>query len=164
MNQTNANRLIQYNNWANKRIMQWMIAAGESMVDVSLKNSFNTLRKTVYHIYDAQYAWYLRVQNQPLLHWPPSQHFSYTLQQFDMVLQQQSNDWLLYVNRLNDDAFNQIITYFNTKGQPFESTLADIITHWINHGTYHRGQCISMLHQLGQTEVGSTDFITYTRL
>ncbi|HQV01410.1 MAG: DinB family protein [Bacteroidia bacterium] len=164
MDYTKANKLIQYNLWANSLLMQWVIAAGNAAADTEVKSSFNTLRNTIYHIYDAQYVWFLRVQNQPLLHWPPSSNFNYTLAQFDIVLQQQSNDWLQFIATLKPNEFEQTIVYTNTKNQPFETTIADIITHWINHGTYHRGQCITMLHQLGFNAVGSTDYITFCRL
>ncbi|WP_431607929.1 DinB family protein [Zunongwangia profunda] len=34
--------------------------------------------------------------------------------------------------------------------------------HLFNHGTYHRGQIISMAHQLGFTEIPSTDFLFFS--
>jgi uncharacterized damage-inducible protein DinB len=97
-------------------------SGGNAAADTEVKSSFNTLRNTIYHIYDAQYVWFLRVQNQPLLHWPPSSNFNYTLAQFDIVLQQQSNDWLQFIATLKPNEFEQTIVYTNTKNQPFETT------------------------------------------
>src|SRR3954468_19555774 len=44
-------------------------------------------------------------------------------------------------NRIIDSfELDQPIQYTNTKGQPFENTVRDILFQIINHSTYHRGQ------------------------
>ena len=41
-----------------------------------------------------------------------------------------------------------------------ETSLAEIVLHAANHGTYHRGNISAMLHQLGDASV-MTDFVFY---
>jgi uncharacterized damage-inducible protein DinB len=35
--------------------------------------------------------------------------------------------------------------------------------HVFNHGTYHRGQLVTMLRQVGVTEIPQTDYIAFVR-
>lgn len=36
------------------------------------------------------------------------------------------------------------------------------LQHLFNHGTYHRGQIVTIAHNLGFTEMPSTDFLLYS--
>jgi len=38
-----------------------------------------------------------------------------------------------------------------------------MIMHCMNHSTYHRGQIITLLRELGATEIPGTDMIAYIR-
>jgi len=38
-----------------------------------------------------------------------------------------------------------------------------MLTHVFNHGTYHRGQLITMARQLGVEKLQQTDFIIWSR-
>jgi uncharacterized damage-inducible protein DinB len=40
--------------------------------------------------------------------------------------------------------------------------LGDLMRHVVNHGSYHRGQLVTMLRQLGKAPP-STDYILYLR-
>ena len=51
----------------------------------------------------------------------------------------------------------------NLAGEEYKNTVSDIIQHAVNHGTYHRGQILTMLRQLGFTKLFSTDYIAYCR-
>ncbi|WAH36567.1 DinB family protein [Alicyclobacillus dauci] len=54
------------------------------------------------------------------------------------------------------------VEYHNSKGEVFQTLLQDIITHLVNHGTYHLGNITAMLRQQGYTGV-SVDYITFVR-
>ncbi len=56
----------------------------------------------------------------------------------------------------------RIIQYTNSKGQPFENSVKDILFHVINHSTYHRGQIASYYKQKGGIPLIS-DYIFYKR-
>ncbi len=157
-------KLAQYNLWANSTLLDWMIKAGEELADAKCESSFPTLRKTIYHIYDAEFAWIVRLTNQELKYWPPSRDFNFTLMEFASVLKMQSQTLIDFVNQTDENNLNDKIEYPNVKGVLFSNTIADIINHVINHGTYHRGQLITMMRTLGYTDLGATDYIAYCRL
>lgn len=54
------------------------------------------------------------------------------------------------------------ISYTNSKGQEYTNTVDDILFHIINHGTYHRGQLVSLLKTEGVEPI-VTDYIFYKR-
>ena len=64
--------------------------------------------------------------------------------------------------RVLRNELDRTLTYKNSKGIQF-SSYSETILHCINHSTYHRGQIITMLRQLGQNNLLSTDYITYCR-
>lgn len=71
-------------------------------------------------------------------------------------------DWFAYLDGQSDEAIERIVSYKTTKGDPFETSLRDILSHVLNHGTYHRGQIATQLRQVGVTPP-STDFILFAR-
>jgi uncharacterized damage-inducible protein DinB len=58
---------------------------------------------------------------------------------------------------------DQVIVYKNTSGTEFKSTIAEIATQVINHGTHHRAQIGQLLKQVGIDALPPLDFIFYIR-
>ncbi|HNH65435.1 MAG TPA: DinB family protein [Bacteroidia bacterium] len=155
-------RYANYNKWANQRITNAIVSAGETVADTEMKSSFNTVRKTIYHIYDSQHTWIMRIQNKPYS-WPPSKDFKGDLNEFSKLLIESSQEWINYISNLNDVDFKKIISYKNTKGIDHQTPLEEIIMHCFNHSTYHRGQLVTMLRQAGVNSFEPMDFIAFVR-
>jgi len=49
------------------------------------------------------------------------------------------------------------------KGEHFKQPIYKMLLHVFNHGTYHRGQIVNMLRQLGIEKIPQTDFIVWSR-
>lgn len=62
----------------------------------------------------------------------------------------------------NQESLQRIISYVNSKGERFESTLEDVLLQVCTHGSYHRGQIAALVRAGGGIPV-NTDFITYAR-
>jgi len=45
----------------------------------------------------------------------------------------------------------------------YKQPVCQMILHVFNHGTYHRGQLVNMLRQLGIEKIPQTDFIVWSR-
>jgi len=54
------------------------------------------------------------------------------------------------------------VSYSNSKGEPWTSTVEEILTHLVIHSAYHRGQIASDLRSAGQ-EPAYTDYIHAVR-
>lgn len=57
---------------------------------------------------------------------------------------------------------NLIISYQNSKGQPYKNSIQEIFYHIVNHFSHHKGQLISDLRENG-IEPPVTDYIFYKR-
>jgi uncharacterized damage-inducible protein DinB len=66
------------------------------------------------------------------------------------------------VSRLTPEMLRTPITYRNSAGDQFTSTIEDILTHVALHGAYHRGQIAASLRAGGDTP-SPTDYIAFTR-
>lgn len=63
---------------------------------------------------------------------------------------------------LEEFNLDQKIDYRTSKGDPFISTVQDILIHVVNHGSYHRGQIMQLLRDEVNDAI-STDYIFYKR-
>ena len=77
--------------------------------------------------------------------------------------QSKSAEIIDYVAGKTEDELKQMLSYKNIAGQSFTSAIHDILQHVVNHGTYHRGQVITMLRQIGYTKLFPTDYIAFCR-
>jgi uncharacterized damage-inducible protein DinB len=70
--------------------------------------------------------------------------------------------WRDYLGGLSSTGLSQKISYKNSKGEPWSSTVEDVLTHVTLHSAYHRGQIASLMRASGQAPA-STDFIHAVR-
>lgn len=154
--------LTAYNVWANNRIVNFLQQQPETIVNTAVDNSFPSIRKTVYHIWDAQVIWYKRLRGESLTDWP-SKQYDDTFEGWQTYFIQQSEEFHFFTENKPDIFFEQHCIYYNLKGEELKETNGNIILHCMNHSTYHRGQIITMLHQMHITHLPSTDFIFYLR-
>lgn len=152
--------ILQYNRWANQRLLSII---PNDLVDQELVSSFNTIRKTVYHSWDAETIWYERLQKGNITAWPASASFFGGFDEAVQAILDQELRIIQYFELQNDSFLLDQISYKNMKGQEFINTFEQVIKHMVNHTTMHRGQLVTMLRQLGVTTIPSTDMIAYYR-
>lgn len=73
-----------------------------------------------------------------------------------------SEEIIKYLESIEVDDLNKVITYSNSKGEKFENLLTDILIHLSHHSPYHRGQIVSIIKPLVE-ELPYTDYIHYVR-
>jgi len=66
------------------------------------------------------------------------------------------------VSGLTPALLQKSITYKNSAGDQFTSTIEDILTHVTMHGAYHRGQIAASIRASGDTPA-PTDYIAFVR-
>jgi uncharacterized damage-inducible protein DinB len=67
-----------------------------------------------------------------------------------------------YLAALRDEDVARSVSYTNTKGQPFETPIGDILFHVALHGQYHRGK-INLLLRQANAGPSPVDFISFVR-
>ncbi len=61
-------------------------------------------------------------------------------------------------DEIKEDFFDHNLTYSNTKGIVSSRCFGELISHFFNHQTHHRGQISTILYQFGY-DIGVTDFL-----
>ena len=151
-----------YNLWANDTLATIISAIDESLYFEKVPSSFPNLFETVEHIWQAELVWMQRIQQIA-----PNKKPEFPTKDMKALLAsllQVNKDWIGFIEGLTDEKLAEITEYNNWQGLPFSTPVWQIAHHVFNHSTFHRGQLITMLRQLGVTTLPSTDYITYTRI
>jgi len=154
--------LAAYNLWANKKIENFVRTVSEENGNLVQKSSFPTIKETIIHIWNAQAIWLDRLHNISVLTIPGKDFMGTTLGAAAMLVEN-SNIWMKMVDSLDENKIHESVDYKNLNGDEFINTWAQIITHVMNHGTYHRGQLVTMLRGTGLTDLSSTDLTNFYR-
>ena len=93
----------------------------------------------------------------------PSDDFNGDMKELGNNLLHQNRMWYEWINNANEHQLQHVFQYQNTKREQFKQPIYQMLVHVFNHGTYHRGQLINMLRQLGVEKIPRTDFIDWSR-
>ena len=152
----------QYEYWANERLFQVIRTLTEEQQQQEIISSFSSVHKTCLHIWDATSIWWQRVHKVKEIV-VPSLSFHPTMSEIENGMLQQNTQWIEWIRTADEAAVTYVLPYKNMKGEPFEQEVKEILLHINNHGTYHRGQLVTMLRQLGMEKIPQTDYILYSR-
>lgn len=153
---------LAYNLWANERIGHLLMAQEDAILYAEQKSSFASIAQTVFHIWDAEVIWLTRMQGGMLSDWP-SKKFTGGKAEMLRGLINSSSELHQFIEQKGESFIETEIVYKNLKGDSFESTIEEILFHVVNHGTYHRGQIITLLRETGATQMVTTDLINWFR-
>jgi uncharacterized damage-inducible protein DinB len=162
---TQIQQLSAYHTWANKQITDWLRQADSAQWHLPIESSFTTLELTVCHLWNAEHGWLNILKKEPWSQAVPispvihtSQNDAPTQQEILLGFNQCSEQWNFYVANLNEE---QLLDTRLLGADKKPILVADIITHVLNHATYHRGQLITMGRQAGLQSPPRTDYIYY---
>lgn len=151
-----------FNLWAHQTICNTILEMDPQLCQQIVKSSFPNLYATVLHLWDAESIWWQRLKgHQQLL--IPSQQFNPDMKEVINGLLDQAAEWKAWVDGATAADLSATCSYTNLRGHTFHSTVWEIILHLFNHGTYHRGQLVTMMRTLGLTDLPATDFIHWCR-
>jgi uncharacterized damage-inducible protein DinB len=142
-------RLFRYNQWANREALISLRAAPPPPRSLRL----------IGHIVGAETLWHARLTGEraPLAVWP-----DLAPGQIETWLGDLDGMWTKYLERVVPARLGDRVSYTNTKGDAFTSTVEDVLTHVVMHSAYHRGQIATDVRAAGR-EPAYTDFIHATR-
>jgi uncharacterized damage-inducible protein DinB len=142
-------RQFAYDRWANREVFRTIRA------DSSDERSMRLLA----HILSAERLWLERITQQPqsMPVWPKAD-----LAQCETQIAELASLWREFLKDANDSSLSHAISYKNSQGEPWTSTLQDILTHVLMHSAYHRGQIASHMRERGNAPA-YTDFIHAVR-
>jgi len=154
-------RLFDYTDWANHRILDAALALTVDDFRRDLRGSHGGVRGTLAHLYGAELVWLERFKGVSPSSGPDESEFEdvAALRERWTALEKHRRAWL---DSLADDAGGQVVAYRNLKGDAFSSALWPLVQHVANHGSYHRGQVVVLLRQLG-VKPPATDLVAFDR-
>lgn len=152
-------RLARYNAWANELMSTAIASVPGEWLDYEQKSSFSTIRKTANHLSGAEMVWMKRMQGISLTAFPESEYPA------PANYHSSSLALLAFLQQQPDSFFEGSIRYSALNGDAFETPVADVLQHLFNHGTFHRGQLVTMLRGCGfEGKLPQTDFIAWQRI
>ena len=162
MNKTDLQFLMNYNYWANARVLQAAARILPEQFTAPFPVSFGSLRGSLVHVLGAEIVWRQRIQSgvspTGLV---PEDDFP-TLADLGARWAAEERTLHAIVDGLEDDGAAREIHYRNSRGIAMHNPLWQILSHVVNHGTQFRGEAAVILTQLGQSP-GDLDMIYYIR-
>ena len=153
--------LIAFNRWANRKILEAAAALSDEERRRDLRSSYPSVHDTLLHMLSADWVWLQRLNGSSPSDMPEAWKTA-SWRVLREAWEEVEAGFESFVASATAEDLNRTVTYRNTAGQPFSSTLAQILLHGVNHSSYHRGQVTTLLRQLGATPPG-TDLIRYYR-
>ena len=147
-------RQFAYNEWANREVLTTIDANGGAN-GAANQRSLDLMA----HILSAESLWLERLKQQPQNSpvWPEAD-----LAQCERRAAEMARRWREYLEPITTGDLSETVSYKNSKGEPWTSTIMDVLTHVVMHSAYHRGQIASHMRASGQTPA-YTDFIHAVR-
>jgi uncharacterized damage-inducible protein DinB len=157
------NALLDYHYWARDRLLEALEPLTPEQFTRDMGNSFRSVRDTASHIYAAEWAWLSRWQGQSPTALVPADQFPDVASLRD-AWSDHERKLRAFISGRGQEGLNQVIEYRLLNGQPGASILWRMAQHVVNHASYHRGQIVTMLRQLGAAAPKSMDLIAFYRL
>jgi len=128
MSESYLSRLIAHLSWADDRVLAALRSA---------TNPDPSCREVFAHLLAAEHVWLARLKGERPTHpvWP-----DLSLEQCAALVQANQRALANYVDDLTPESLLRGVTYVNSAGREFTSSIEDILLHVALHGSYHRGQ------------------------
>lgn len=155
------NDLFAYDRWATRRVLDAVAAAGAEAYGRELVSSFPSIRDTLVHMLAAHWVWLQRWKGVS----PTGQPEGWAGMDLDALAVAWSAveaEQAGLLAGLSEGDLDRVLDYRDTRGREFSQPLWQLLRHVINHATYHRGQVVSLLRQVGAAPP-STDMVAFHR-
>lgn len=136
--------LFKYNNSINQLLADYLLSHTDQMPE--------RIILLACHISNAHFIWNSRIMGKSIDTKPWD---SFPISE---LLEREKENMECTMKILDEVDFEAIKSYTNSLGNSYKSKVSDILTHIVNHGTYHRGQIALLLRENGFKPIPS-DYI-----
>ena len=154
--------LFDYNAWANRIILDAVAQLPDDEYARDLKSSFGGIHGTLGHIVWAEQLWlhrWLGRPNPPVAQGADLRSLAEVRSRWEQVERERT----AFVAGLNDARLDETRVVKPSTGGEYVHSFRQMFRHFINHSSYHRGQIVVLLRQLGRG-APNTDLIRFYRL
>jgi uncharacterized damage-inducible protein DinB len=154
--------LLDYHYWARDRMLDAIGALSVEQYERDMGNSFASVRDTANHLFHAEWIWHARwIGETPTAAARPGVADRDALRSLWTIQESRIRS---FVASLGTNGIDRVFEYRTLAGVEMRSKFWEMLVHVVNHGTYHRGQIVTMMRQLGCPPPVATDMIAYFRL
>jgi uncharacterized damage-inducible protein DinB len=141
--------LVAFNTWADRRFFEAVGQLSAEQYHSDMHSSHGGIHGTLLHIVETERIWLARWQKHP----DPAAAVPRqvpALADLRALWEQTSSDMHRFLDGLNDQKLQEVLTTTTLAGT-FSTPYWQMIQHLVDHSSYHRGQIVTMLRQLGVT-------------
>lgn len=163
--------LLQYNRWANHRILATASFVSPEEYHATVGGlSFGSLHGTLVHALIAEIVWLARFEGEQ-----PPEHLkdargsnkiaAESIPSFEALMalwQAEDAKQAAFIEALTDEDVEAPLGYRTQYNEPNRQPLHEVLAHFVNHGTQFRAEAAVRLSQLGYSP-GDLDLIIYLR-
>lgn len=149
--------LVAYNRWANEAVLAAAAALSPERLAKSAGASFDSIHGTLAHILSAQTIWLARWTKRT-----PPRFTTEPLEALRAAFAASHDGLEAFAASMSATDWARPIPYTDTSGAPWTVPLGTLITHVVNHGTFHRGEAGLLLAAEGCSP-GDLDFVYWAR-
>lgn len=143
-------RDFAWNDWANRETLSSLARAGDPP-----RRAVGLLG----HLVGTEHLWHARIlgSGSPMAVWP-----ELPLEGCGVEIARLAGLWRDLLGGPRGARLAEPVDYVNSKGERFTSSVEDILTHVVFHGSYHRGQIAAKMRE-ARLEPAYTDYIHAVR-
>lgn len=150
-------RQIEFNEWANRRYVEWLSALPGEVLTREFESSFPTIIATVKHILEAQSFWSSVLTGSGGFE---RMGGDLTAEQIFDELVENSRLLVEYCHSATEEDLTKTVKIDNQWIKcGFEK--AEYVQQFVAHAAYHRGQIVTMTRAFGISGAPSADFIVF---
>ncbi len=138
-------QLAAYNRWANARLYEAAFALPDGDYRRDVGAFFKSLHGTLNHLLAADRIWMKRLTGEGEAPDRVDAIIYEDRRQLALARADEDDRIVGFVSSLDEAALAGALKYATTSGKPFEQPRADILSHFFNHQTHHRGQAHTIL-------------------
>jgi uncharacterized damage-inducible protein DinB len=153
--------LFAYNAWANRRMFNALRGLSTEQYLRDLKSSHGGIHGTLCHIVWAEQLWLHRWLGRPNPAVAQGKDLA-TLAAVEERWHQVETERAAFLGGLTERRLDDTVAVKPSAGGEFVHTFRQMFRHAVDHSSYHRGQIVTMLRQLG-VQPPSTGLIGFYR-
>ncbi len=149
--------LLAYTIWADRQLLADVESLPHEDLVRDTGTSFGSVLGTMVHILGAEQLWLSRCLGVGLSRVPSVEEVGTA----ELLRESFEDLWPqmeVFLASLSEDQLDRDFTWVNLAGESHTAPFRQVLLHVVNHSTYHRGQVVAQLRQLGRTPP-STDLV-----
>jgi uncharacterized damage-inducible protein DinB len=147
---------LEYNYWANEKFVKWLQLKPDELLHQEFPSSFTSIIKTVNHIWTSQEIWWsILGQTTDFVDTSKIDNLI-SSQIFDGLI----NNSIRLIDHFSNLTEQQLAEHIALETPLFKCDMPkyDYLQHVVNHGTYHRGQIVTIGRNIGIVDAPMTDY------